>query len=346
MDLIDLRSDTVTKPTPGMRKAMAAAEVGDDVFGDDPSVNRLQERIAAMFGKEAAIWTPTGTMANQIALGSLAGQGEEIICDRGAHIVNYEGGALSALWGAQSVVVDGKRGVFGPEDVRAVLRRGENDHFPRQRAVALENTHNRGGGAVWPLAQMRAVAETAHEAGLAVHLDGARLWNAHVAAGVPLKDYAAVADTISVCLSKGLGAPAGSLVASTRERVTRMRRLRKRLGGGLRQAGVLAAAGLYALDHHVERLAEDHQNARRLAELLREIPGFSCDPLLVDTNLLFVDLSLKGGSRALVAAARSEGVLCNAEGTGERIRLVTHLDVPPSAIPAAAERLQRAAARL
>jgi threonine aldolase len=346
MDLIDLRSDTVTKPTPGMRKAMAAAEVGDDVFGDDPSVNRLQDRIAAMFGKEAAIWTPTGTMANQIALGSLAGQGEEIICDRGAHIVNYEGGAISALWGAQSVVVDGKRGVFGPEDVRAVLRRGENDHFPRQRVVALENTHNRGGGAVWPLAQMRAVAETAHGAGLAVHLDGARLWNAHVAAGVPLKDYAAVADTISVCLSKGLGAPAGSLVASTRERVTRMRRLRKRLGGGLRQAGVLAAAGLYALDHHVERLAEDHQNARRLAELLREIPGLSCDPLLVDTNLLFVDISLKGGSQALVAAARSEGVLCNAEGAGERIRLVTHLDVPASAIAAAAERLQRAAARL
>jgi threonine aldolase len=210
----------------------------------------------------------------------------------------------------------------------------------------LENTHNRGGGAVWPLAQMRAVAETAHGAGLAVHLDGARLWNAHVAAGVPLKDYAAVADTISVCLSKGLGAPAGSLAASTRDRVTRMRRLRKRLGGGLRQAGVLAAAGLYALDHHVERLAEDHQNARRLAELLREIPGFSCDPLLVDTNLLFVDISLKGGSQALVAAARSEGVLCSAEGAGERIRLVTHLDVPASAIAAAAERLQRAAARL
>jgi threonine aldolase len=346
MELIDLRSDTVTRPGPGMRKAMAEAEVGDDVFGDDPTINRLQERIAAMFGKEAAIWTPTGTMANQIALGSLAGQGDEIICDRGAHIVNYEGGAISALWGAQSVVVDGKRGIFTPEDVSAVLRRGENDHFPRQRAVAIENTHNRGGGAVWSLQEMRAVAQVAHEAGLAVHLDGARLWNAHVATGTPLLDYAALADTVSVCLSKGLGAPAGSLVASTKERVTRMRRLRKRVGGGLRQAGILAAAGLYALDHHIERLAEDHRNARKLAELLREIPGLSCDPRMVDTNLLFVDVALRGGSRALVAAAKQEGVLSNAEGAGERIRLVTHLDVPASAIPEAARRLGRAAASL
>ena len=346
MDLIDLRSDTVTRPGPGMRKAMHDAEVGDDVFGDDPTINQLQERVAALFGKEAAIWTPTGTMANQIAIGSLAGQGEEIICDRGAHIVNYEGGAISALWGAQSLVVDGERGIFGPEDVRAVLRRGDNEHFPRQRAVALENTHNRGGGSVWPIAQMRKVAALAHEAGLAVHLDGARLWNAHVVSGVPLLEYGALADTVSVCLSKGLGAPAGSLVASTRERVTRMRRLRKRLGGGLRQAGVLAAAGLYALDHHIERLAEDHQNARRLAELVREIPGLSCEPRLVETNLLFVDVAVKGGSRALVAAARSEGVLCNAEGAGERIRLVTHLDVPASAIPEAAQRLRQAATAL
>ena len=346
MDLIDLRSDTVTRPGPGMRKAMAEAEVGDDVFGDDPTVNRLQERVAALLGKEAAIWTPSGTMANQIALGSLAGQGEEIICDRGAHIVNYEGGAISALWGAQSTVVDGKRGIFSAEDVSAVLRRGENDHFPRQRAVAIENTHNRGGGSIWPLEQMRAVAKVAHEAGLAVHLDGARLWNAHVATGVPLAEYAAVADTVSVCLSKGLGAPAGSLAASTRERVTKMRRLRKRLGGGLRQVGIYAAAGLYALDHHIERLAEDHRNARKLAELVREIPGLSCDPRLVDTNLLFVEVSLKGGSRALVAAAKTEGVLCNAEGTGERIRLVTHLDVPAAAVVEAAQRLRRAAARL
>ena len=345
-EIIDLRSDTVTKPGPGMRKAMHDAEVGDDVFGDDPTINRLQERVAALFGKEAAIWTPTGTMANQIAIGSYAGQGDEIICDRGAHIVNYEGGAISALWGAQSVVLDGRRGIFGPEDVTSVLRRGENDHFPRQKAVAMENTHNRGGGSVWPLDKMRAVAEVARAAGLAIHLDGARLWNAHVASGVAFKDYGAVADTVSVCLSKGLGAPAGSLVASSKERVTKMRRLRKRLGGGLRQAGVLAAAGMYALDHHIERLADDHRNARKLAEMLREVPGLSCDPREVETNLLFVDVAVKGGSRALVAAAKAEGVLCNAEGSGERIRLVTHLDVPASAIPEAVSRLRRAVGSL
>ena len=345
-EIIDLRSDTVTRPGPGMRKAMHDAEVGDDVFGDDPTINRLQERVAAMFGKEAAIWTPTGTMANQIALGSYAGQGDEVICDRGAHIVNYEGGAISALWGAQSVVVDGKRGIFTPEDVTAILRRGENDHFPRQKVVAMENTHNRGGGSVWPLDRMRAVAEVARGAGLGVHLDGARLWNAHVASGVKLIDYASVADTVSVCLSKGLGAPAGSLVAASQERVTRMRRLRKRLGGGLRQAGVLAAAGMYALDHHVERLAEDHRNARKLAELLREIPGLSCDPREVETNLLFVDVNVKGGSRALVAACKAQGVLSNAEGSGERIRLVTHLDVPAAAIPEAVSRIRRAVATL
>ncbi|MCA1825985.1 MAG: low specificity L-threonine aldolase [Myxococcales bacterium] len=345
-EIIDLRSDTVTKPGPGMRKAMHDAEVGDDVFGDDPTINRLQERVAALLGKEAAIWTPTGTMANQIALGSFAGQGDEVICDRGAHVVNYEGGAISALWGAQSVVLDGPRGIFGPQDVTQVLRRGENDHFPRQKVVAMENTHNRGGGSVWPLQRMRAVEEVARGAGLGVHLDGARLWNAHVASGVKLTEYGAVADTVSVCLSKGLGAPAGSLVASTKERVTKMRRLRKRLGGGLRQAGVLAAAGMYALDHHIERLAEDHRNARKLAELLRELPGFSCDPREVETNLLFVDVEVKGGSRALVAAAKAQGVLFNAEGSGERIRLVTHLDVPAASIPEAVSRIRRAVASL
>ena len=343
-EIIDFRSDTVTRPGPGMRKAMADAEVGDDVFGDDPTINRLQESVAAIFGKEAAIWTPTGTMANQISLGSYVGQGDEVICDRGAHIVNYEGGAISALWGAQSIVVDGKRGIFTPDDVSAVLRRGENDHFPRQKVVALENTHNRGGGSIWPLKAMQAVAQLAHDNGLAVHLDGARLWNAHVASGTPLIEYGRLADTVSVCLSKGLGAPAGSVVASTKERVTKMRRLRKRLGGGLRQAGVLAAAGLYALDHHIERLAEDHQNARNLAELLQEIPGLT--PLVSETNLLFVDVSVKGGSRALVAAAKAEGVLFNAEGSGERVRIVTHLDVPAAAIPEAARRIRRAIASL
>jgi threonine aldolase len=336
MDLIDLRSDTVTRPTPGMRKAMAAAEVGDDVYGEDPTVNALQERIAALLGKEAAVWVPTGTMANQIALGSLAGPGDEVICDRHCHVVNYEGAAISALWGVQSLVLDGARGIFTPEAVKAVLRSSQGDHDPRQKAVAIENTHNRGGGSIWPLSQLEAVAEVAHGAGLAVHLDGARIWNAHVATGIPLARWCAKADTVSVCLSKGLGAPAGSLVASTRERIQAVRRLRKRVGGGLRQAGVLAAAGMYALDHHLQRLAEDHESAKRLAA---SVPLAWHTP---ETNILLADVL---DAPAFVGAARKEGVLINAV-SHSRIRALTHLDFPPSQVDEAAARLRRASERL
>jgi threonine aldolase len=336
MNLIDLRSDTVTRPTQGMRKAMAAAEVGDDVYGEDPTVNALEARVAGMLGKEAAVWVPTGTMANQLAIGSLCGMGDEIICDRNCHVVNYEGGAISALWGAQSLVVDGTRGIFTPEAVKGVLRASQGDHDPRQKAVALENTHNRGGGSIWPLAQLRAVADLAHGAGLSVHLDGARIWNAQVATGVPLLDWCEKADSVSVCLSKGLGAPAGSLVASSRERVKLIRRLRKRVGGGLRQAGVLAAAGMYALDHHLERLAEDHQAARQLAAA---VPLSWHTP---ETNILLADVQ---NAPALVEAARKEGVLIGAV-SATRIRAVTHLDFPLAQVEEAAARLRRAAARL
>ena len=336
MDFIDLRSDTVTRPTPGMRKAIAAAEVGDDVYGEDPTINALQDRVAAMLGKEAAVWVPTGTMANQIALGSLAGMGDEIICDRHCHVVNYEGGAISALWGVQSLVVDGPRGIFTAEAVKKVIRASQGDHDPRQKAVAIENTHNRGGGSIWPLAQLEAVADVARAAGLAVHLDGARIWNAHVATGIPLPQWCAKADTVSVCLSKGLGAPAGSLVATTRERMKAVRRLRKRVGGGLRQAGALAAAGMYALDHHLQRLAEDHESARKLAE---SVPFSWHAP---DTNILLADVA---NAPALVDAAKKEGVLINAV-SGTRIRAVTHLDFPLAQVPEAAARLRRAAGRL
>ena len=336
MDLIDLRSDTVTRPTAGMRKAIAAAEVGDDVYGEDPTVNALQDRVAALLGKEAAVWVPTGTMANQIALGSLAGMGEEIICDRSSHVVNYEGGAISALWGAQSLVVDGPRGIFTAEAVRAVLRSGQTDHDPRQKAVAIENTHNRGGGTIWPLAQMETVADVAHGAGLAVHLDGARIWNAHVATGIALQKWCERADTVSVCLSKGLGAPAGSLVATTRERVKMVRRLRKRVGGGLRQAGVLAAAGMYALDHHLQRLAEDHESAKKLAAM---VPFAWHAP---QTNILPADVQ---NAPALVEEARKEGVLINAV-SGTRIRAVTHLDFHLEQVEEAAARLCRTAGRV
>lgn len=343
MDVLDLRSDTVTRPTPGMRKAMADAEVGDDVYGEDPTVNRLQERIAALLGKECALFVPTGTMANQISVGSLVSHGEEIVCERGSHVVNYEGAAAPALWGAQVLVIDGPRGIFDADALRAVLRRSADVHSPLQKAVAIENTHNRGGGAVWPIATMRAVCETAREAGLAVHLDGARLWNAHVASGVKLSEYAACADTVSVALSKGLGAPAGSLVASTRARFPLLHRLRKRLGGGMRQVGILAAAGMYALDHHLERIQEDHRCAKAIAEGVQGIRGLRC--IMPETNILFVDVDLPMGAVAFAAACKTEGLLCNAEGGKSRIRLVTHLDVPLARAGEAIARLKRAAAR-
>ena len=336
MTLIDLRSDTVTKPTPGMRKAMAAAEVGDDVYGEDPSVNALQERIASLLGKEAAIWVPTGTMANQIAIGALVGMGDEIICDRNCHVVNYEGGAISALWGAQSLVLDGPRGIFTVEALKSALRASQGDHDPRQRAVAVENTHNRGGGSIWPLEQLNAVADVAHAAGMAFHYDGARIWNAHIATGVALSKLCEKADSVSVCLSKGLGAPAGSVVATSRERVKVIRRLRKRVGGGLRQAGIFAAAGAYALDHHLQRMAEDHESAKKLAAAV---------PLswhTAETNILLADVS---HAAALVEAARKEGLLISAVSP-TRIRAVTPLDFPLSAVEDAAARLRRAAASL
>ena len=336
MTLIDLRSDTVTKPTPGMRKAMAAAEVGDDVYGEDPSVNALQERIASLLGKEAAIWVPTGTMANQIAIGALVGPGDEIICDRNCHVVNYEGGAISALWGAQSLVLDGPRGIFTPEALKAALRASQGDHDPRQRAVAVENTHNRGGGSIWPLEQLNAVADLAHAAGMAFHYDGARIWNAHIATGVALAKMVEKADSVSVCLSKGLGAPAGSVVATTRERVKILRRLRKRVGGGLRQAGIFAAAGAYALDHHLQRMAEDHESAKKLAAA---VPLSWHTP---ETNILLADVP---HAQALVEAARKEGLLVSAVNA-TRIRAVTHLDFPLAAVEDAASRLRRAAASL
>ncbi len=336
MTLIDLRSDTVTKPTPGMRKAMAAAEVGDDVYGEDPSVNGLQDRIASLLGKEAAIWVPTGTMANQIAIGALVGPGDEIICDRNCHVVNYEGGAISALWGAQSLVLDGPRGIFTPEALKAALRASQGDHDPRQRAVAVENTHNRGGGSIWPLEQLNAVADLAHAAGMAFHYDGARIWNAHIATGVALAKMVEKADSVSVCLSKGLGAPAGSVVATTRERVKILRRLRKRVGGGLRQAGIFAAAGAYALDHHLQRMAEDHESAKKLAAA---VPLSWHAP---ETNILLADVPR---AQALVEAARKEGLLIGAVNP-TRIRAVTHLDFPLAAVEDAASRLRRAAASL
>jgi threonine aldolase len=338
--LIDLRSDTVTRPTPAMRAAMASAEVGDDVYREDPTVLRLEERSAALLGHEAALFVPSGTMANQIALALLARDGDEVICEESAHAFSHEGGGLAALWGIQARTLPGARGVLDPAAVEAAIR-PDDPHFARTRAVAIENTHNRGGGHPWPIGAVRAVAEVATRRGLHLYMDGARLMNAVVATGVAASDYGSAATVVSLCFSKGLGAPVGSVMAGSRDLMREARRLRKRLGGGMRQAGILAAAALHALDHHVERLAEDHANARRLGDLLTERAGARLRHP-VDTNLLFVTFP---GVRAteLAGRLRAAGVLCNAEAPpNDAIRLVTHLDVSASDIEEAARRMTQA----
>lgn len=331
--MIDLRSDTVTRPTPGMREAMARAEVGDDVYREDPTVLALEARVAALLGHEAAVFAPSGTMANQLAIGAQAGPGDEVITEASAHVLAYEGGAIAALWGAQPRQIPGVRGLFGPAQLLDAIQPVEDDHLPISRLLCVENTHNRGGGTIWPLDGYREVVDLAKERGLRVHLDGARLWNAAAASGHPAASYGAIADTVSVCLSKGLGAPVGSLVAASKELVGKMRRLRKRLGGGMRQAGILAAAGLWALDHHLERLSQDHENARSLARALEGVPGLRVDP--PETNLLFVDLPEGLDSDCFLDRLQRRDVLVGKVGPS-RVRLVTHLDVDEEACHTAA----------
>ncbi|MDY7229250.1 low-specificity L-threonine aldolase [Hyalangium rubrum] len=335
---IDFRSDTVTKPTPAMRRAMAEAEVGDDVYGEDPTVNRLEERVAERLGLEAALFVPSGTQANQIAMGLHCRPGDEVITELGSHIVQYEGGALSALWGIQPQGLPGAHGLLTPEQVAAAVR-SENIHAPRSKLLSLENTHNRGGGTVWPLERFRAVVEVARKAGLAVHLDGARLFNAQVATGTPASSWAKLTDTTSVCFSKGLGAPVGSALAGSKALIQEARRLRKRLGGGMRQAGLLAAGALHALEHHVERLAEDHAHARRLAAGLSELPGVKVEAARVETNILLVEFARPSGEMA--SRLNALGVLVNAFGP-YTIRLVCHMDVSAADVEESLARIRRA----
>lgn len=322
-----------------MRKAMAEAPVGDDVYREDPTVRELEEQVAALLGKEAALFVPSGTMSNQLCLRTLTRAGDEVICHEDAHILHYEGGSAAALSGLQLRPLPGENGVLRPEDVaRAVRPSGE--HFPRTGAVEMENTHNRCGGTVWPLPAMQAVAETAWARGVKVHLDGARLWNAHVATGVPLTAYAATADSVSVCFSKGLGAPVGSALAGTRDFVEEARRNRKKYGGAMRQAGIIAAGALYALKHNIERLRQDHENAVLLASYLREVPGLTIvHP--VQTNIVIMEVAGLGArSDEVVEVLRREGVLCGA-ATADRVRFVTHLDVSTESVKAAGEILVR-----
>src|SRR3954471_22048567 len=298
--MIDLRSDTVTRPTPGMRRVMAEAEVGDDVYGEDPAINALEERVADLMGHEAALFVPSGTMGNQIGMRLVAGPGEEIVADADAHVVTYEMGAAAALFGIQTRTVVSAGGRLDAGALIAQARGRDDWHLTPTAAIAVENTHNRGGGLVQPVEQLRALWEWSRGAGVAVHLDGARLFNAAVASGTDLATYGRMADTASVCLSKGLGAPVGSVLVSSAERIATARLWRKRLGGGMRQVGVLAAAGLYALDHHLERLAEDHEHAQLLAKRL------GVDPATVETNMVVV----RGVPAPAVAeAAKAQGVL-------------------------------------
>jgi threonine aldolase len=315
--VIDLRSDTLTRPTEAMRAAMARAEVGDDVYGEDPTVARLEERVAGLLGHEAALFTPTGSMANVLAVRSLVGPGQEVLCEASAHIARAELGAHGAYTGLTMRTWIHSRGQVDLDSIRTIFAPDMGPFFVPTVAISVENTHNFAGGAVLPLDDLRDLREYATGVGVRIHMDGARLWNAHVATGIPLSEYGAIADVLAVCLSKGLGAPVGSLMVGSRDAIAEARVWRKRMGGGMRQVGVLAAAGLYALDHHLERLAEDHEHAQLLAE------AWGGDPATVDTNIVVVS---RPDAREFVAAAHQAGVVVSMVGP-TAVRLVTHLDV-------------------
>jgi len=338
--MVDLRSDTVTKPTPEMRQAMAVAEVGDDVFGDDPTINRLQDCVAALLGKEAALYVPSGSMANQAAIRAHTQPGEEIILHEDGHIYHYEAGAPSGLSGCSLRLLPGDRGQFTAEDVRGAIR-APDSHYPLTSLVLIENTHNRGGGSIWSVDEIARIREVADEHGLKMHLDGARLMNACVATDRKPTDYTRYFDTVSICFSKGLGAPVGSAVASTEPTIRRIHRFRKMFGGGMRQGGIIAAGALYALDHHVDLLAEDHANARRLAQAVAAMPGVSVEVERVETNIVYFDVdSSVGTAKSLCDRLFEAGVRMLAIGP-QRVRAVTHLDVTTEGIDRAVDALTR-----
>jgi threonine aldolase len=337
--VIDLRSDTVTRPTPAMREAMARAEVGDDQFGEDPSINRLQERVAALLGHEAALWFPTGTMANQVAIRTLTRPGDEVLAPREAHILWHETGGPAANSGVQVTEIGPGGGRFGPDDVVAARKPRGHMLQPPTTLIDVENTHNRAGGVVWSVTETLAVTAVARDLGIATFLDGARVWNAAAALGMPVAELARPFDVVNVAFSKGLGAPGGSMLAGSRAFVDGALRYRRMAGGAMRQVGVFAAAAEHALDHHLDRLVEDHANARLLAERLAESPAFDIDPEAVQTNILvFRTADEAADAPTIVARARDAGVLIVAF-TDRVIRAVTHLDVSRDEVAEAAERL-------
>ena len=337
---IDLRSDTVTKPTRGMLAAMQAAEVGDDVMGEDPTVNRLQERVAALLGKEAALYVASGAMSNQICVKAHTQPGDEILCEAGCHIYNYEAGGPAVLSGVMCRTIEGDYGVLDVSQLEDKIR-PVDVHLVRTRLIALENTHNRGGGRVYPLPKIQAIAVWAQQHHLLMHLDGARLWNAIVATGIPAREWARPFDSVSVCFSKGLGAPVGSALAGAKEFIARAKHIRKLFGGGMRQAGVIAAAALYALENHIDRLTEDHRNAKVIAEAVAATPCFQLDPPDVETNLVWFEVDRQFGTAKEVAEQlKQKGVLVQPAGP-YRLRACTHLDVSAAQAEQAADTIYR-----
>ena len=339
---IDLRSDTVTRPSQAMREAMASAPVGDDVYGDDPTVNSLEERVAAMFGKEAGVFTPTGSLANQLAIRMLVAPGEELIAETNSHIVRAELGAAAVFSGITTRTWPAKNGLLIAKDALDIARPNSGPYLVSTTAIAVENTHNFGGGTIQPLDEIKALRKGADELGLALHLDGARIWNAHVASGVALNEYGKYFETISVCLSKGLGAPIGSVMLSTKDRVTKARIWRKRYGAGMRQVGLLAGAAHYALDHNISRLSEDHRRAKEIAIAIASIDTSLIDPNTVETNIVGLDLSALPITAAELAARTKEAGLWISALGPKYARLVTHMDFDDAQCAQAIEILKRA----
>ncbi len=332
---IDLRSDTVTRPSAAMREAMSRAIVGDDVFGEDPTVNRLQEHVAALLGKEAALYVPSGTMGNQTCIKVHTQPGDEVICEKGAHVFNYETGGIAFLSGAQVHAIEGKRGAFTVADIERAVR-PDLYYMPKTRLICLENTHNRAGGTIYPLELIRSISAFAKSRNIRLHLDGARLWNASAATGIAPKEYASHFDSVSVCLSKGLGAPVGSVIAGSTSFIAEARHYRKIFGGGMRQAGILAAAGLYALENNVTRLPEDHEKAAYLARELAAVKGFDIDLGSVQTNIIIIGAENTGRKpEEILQALRAKGVLLTL-GNYMGLRAVTHLDVSMDEVKRAA----------
>jgi len=329
MKIIDLRSDTVTKPSREMREFMMIAEVGDDVFGEDPTVNKLQEKVAELLGKEAALYVPSGTMGNQLCIKAHTQPWDEIICDKDAHIYNYESGSIAGLSHVQVIPLNGKNGIFTAEQVEEAIRPVAY-YLPKTKLVCIENTHNRGGGTIFPIDEIQRIKQVVDKYNLKFHLDGARLWNASIATGISLKEYAQYFDSVSVCLSKGLGAPVGSVIAGSKEFIKIAHRYRKAWGGGMRQAGILAAAGLFAIEHNFQRLAEDHRRAKYFAEEISKISRVKIDLETVQTNIVLFEV--EGLTAAEVCQivknnSKTGSSLLLSIGKKYLVRALTHLDV-------------------